>query len=249
MTPPAAPPRISLVIPAYNEARYLPRLLESVGVAARAYSRGEDRVETIVADNASTDRTAEIAIDYGTRVAPVAKRAIAAARNAGAAMARGEILGFTDADMRIHPGTFDAIEAAIASDRIVGGATGVTLERWSVGLALTFAVAVPMLWLTRFDTGVVFCRRADFEIIGGYDERLKLAEDVAFLLALRRLGRQRRQRLTRLTRVKAIASTRKFDQHGDWHYFTMLPSVALGFALKRRVALGQMEKYWYEPKR
>lgn len=244
-----APPRISLVIPAYNEARLLPHLLASVAEAARAYPRGPSAVETIVADNASTDRTAAIAMDHGARVVTVAKRAIAAARNAGAAAARGEIVGFTDADMRIHPGTFEAIERALGSDRVVGGATGVTLDRWSLGLAVTFAVAVPMVWLTRFDTGVVFCRRADFEAIGGYDERLKLAEDVKFLLALRRLGRSRRQRLTRLTRVKAIASTRKFDEHGDWHYFTMLPSVALGFALGRRAALGEMEKYWYEPKR
>jgi glycosyltransferase involved in cell wall biosynthesis len=242
-------PRITLVIPAYNEERYLPRLFDSIEIAARAYSRGEGGVEAIVADNVSTDRTAALAIERGARVVPVAKRAIAAARNAGAAAARGDILGFVDADMRIHPGTFDAIDSALASPRIVGGATGVTMERWSTGLVLTFAVALPWLWLTRFDTGVVFCRRADFEAIGGYDEQLKYAEDVAFLLALRRLGRTRRQRLTRLTRVKAIASARKFDEHGDWHYFTMLPTAAFGWALRRRVTLSELEKYWYEPKR
>jgi glycosyltransferase involved in cell wall biosynthesis len=242
-------PRISLVIPAYNEERYLPRLLDSIDVAKRAYSRGEGAIETVVADNASTDRTAAISVEHGARVAPVAKRAIAAARNAGAAAARGEILGFVDADMRIHPASFDAIDAALASDRIVGGATGVTMERWSAGLALTFAVALPFLWVTHFDTGIVFCRRSDFEAIGGYDERLKYAEDVAFLLALRRLGRTRRQRLTRLTRVKCVASARKFDEHGDWHYFTMIPAAAVGWALNRRLKLSELEKYWYEPKR
>ena len=69
-------------------------------------------------------------------------------------------------------------------------------------------------------TGVVFCRRADFDAVGGYDQRRDFAEDVAFLWALRRLGKSRGQRLIRLTAVKAIVSMRKFDQHGDWHCFT-----------------------------
>src|SRR6185503_10199525 len=117
---------ISRVIPAYNEERFLPRLLDSVDVARQRYARGADAVEVIVADNASTDRTAEIALARGCRVAPVAKRSIAAARNAGGRAALGEIVCFIDADSRIHPDTFDAIDRAMRSDRIVGGATGCT---------------------------------------------------------------------------------------------------------------------------
>jgi len=49
-----SPPRISLVIPAYNEEKYLPRLLDSVD-AARARFAGRGDVEVIVADNVSTD--------------------------------------------------------------------------------------------------------------------------------------------------------------------------------------------------
>ena len=245
--PPA--PRISLVIPAYNEEGFLPRLLDSVDAAARCYARGPEAIEVIVADNASTDRTAELARARGCRVVPVAKRCIAAARNAGGFAARGEIVGFVDADMRIHPGTFDAIAAALASDRIVGGATGVTMERWSPGLALTFAFLLPVVWLTRFDTGVVFCRRPDFLATGGYDESRRLAEDIAFLVALRRVGRRQGRRLTRLRGVKSIASTRKFDEHGDWHYFTTIPLLSLGYLFGRREAIGEIERYWYEPDR
>ena len=240
-------PRISLVIPAYNEELALPRLLASVAEATKAW--GDGTVETIVADNASTDATARLAAAWGARVVPVEMRAIAAARNAGAAAARGEIVSFVDADTRIHPGTFRAIDAAMSSDRIVGGATGVTLERWSLGLAATFALFLPVVWVTRFDTGVVFCRRRDFEKIGGYDETLRLAEDVAFLVALRKLGKARPQRLTRLTKVKAIASTRKFDEHGDWHYFRIFPLALLGLLFSGRAALRSIESYWYEPNR
>ena len=180
---------------------------------------------------------------------PVAKRSIAATRNGGGRAARGEIVGFVDADMQIHPGTFDAIEAALASDRIVGGATGITLERWSLGLAVTFAALMPAIWLTGFDTGVVFCRSRDFEATGGYDESMRVAEDVRFLLALRQLGRRQGKRLTRLTHVKAVASTRKFDQYGDWHYLTTIPRLAAGLVLKRPASLQEIERYWYEPRR
>jgi len=245
----SATPRFSLVIPAYNEERYLPRLLDSVEIAARSYTHGAAAAEVIVADNASTDRTAEIARQRGCVVVPVAKRSIAASRNAGGQAARGAIVGFIDADMQIHPGTFDAIERALQSDRIVGGATGITLERWSLGLALTFAALMPVVWVTSFDSGVVFCRRSDFEASGGYDERLRVAEDVDFLLSLRRLGKKQGRRLTRLRHVKAIASTRKFDEHGDWHYLTTIPHLALGLLLRRPSSLQAIERYWYEPRR
>jgi glycosyltransferase involved in cell wall biosynthesis len=239
---------ISLIIPAYNEAKYLPRLLDSVETALAAY-RGERKdVEVVVADNGSTDGTAAVASARGCRVVPAVPRSIGATRNAGARAARGDILAFVDADSRIHPETFNEIAARLGSERVIGGATGVAMERWSVGIAATYAVLVPLVWLTGFDTGVVFCRRADFEAVGGYDERLRFAEDVAFLYALWRRGRRTRRRLVRARRVKAVASTRKFDEHGDWHYY--------GFFWKafRHLFGGEnldavAERYWYHPSR
>jgi glycosyltransferase involved in cell wall biosynthesis len=236
---------ISLVIPAYNEAKLLPRLLDGVDAARRGFAGGAEAVEVIVADNASTDGTGELAAARGCRVVHVAERRIACARNGGALAARGRILCFVDADMQVHPETFNVVHAAMGRSDVVAGATGVRLERWSAGIALTWAAFMPMVLLTGMDTGVVFCRRADFETIGGYDERRELAEDVAFLWALRRFGRPRGQRLLRTRGAKAVVSMRKFDQHGDWHYFTKilpqcLPSV---FNPSRRVEFAA--RYWY----
>ncbi len=239
--------RISVVIPAYNEERYLPRLLDSIEAARAAYARGPEAVEVVVADNGSTDATAAIAERRGCRVAFASTRAIAAARNAGARAARARILAFVDADtVRIHPRTFDAIEAMMSSDRFVAGATGVTMERWSGGIAVVYLLLLPMVWLTGMDTGMVFCRREDFEAVGGFDESLLIAEDVALLLALRRLGRGRGQRLGRARRFKAVASARKFDQHGDWHYFRMMPRLVLLHAFRSRAAHDIIRRYWYE---
>ena len=201
-------PRFSVIIPAYNEEAYLPRLLDTVEAARAAYRDGPDAIEVIVADNGSTDATAEIARAGGCRVVPVAKRVIAAVRNGGAGVARGALLAFTDADMRLHPETFNAIDETMRQGRAVAGATGVTLDRWSLGLAVTYAAFLPLAWLTKLDTGVVFCRREDFVRVEGYNEVRRYAEDVQFLVDLRRLGRRRGQHLVRLRSVKAVASTR-----------------------------------------
>jgi len=71
--------RLSVVIPAYNEARYLPRLLDSIEIARQRYSRGRDQIEVIVGDNDSTDRTSAVAVAHGARVVHISKRRIGAA--------------------------------------------------------------------------------------------------------------------------------------------------------------------------
>jgi glycosyltransferase involved in cell wall biosynthesis len=237
--------RFSVIIPAYNEEEYLPRLLDSIEVAKSNYSGGPEAVEVIVADNLSTDRTAEVAAARGARVVPVQKRRIAAARNGGGHAARGEIVCFVDADSALHPQTFNAIDGAIGSGRYVAGSTGLTLERKSLGLVVTYCLAAPMVWLTRMDAGVHFCRREDFEAVGGYDESRLYAEDLLFLMSLRRLGQSRGQKLTRLSSIKALGCTRKFDQFGDWHYFGMLGHVFKSLVTGNWHDEKLAERYWY----
>jgi len=238
-----------LIIPAWNEEKYLPRLLRTVEAARSTYSSQHDAIEVIVADNMSTDATAEVARQAGCRVVSVEERRIAAARNGGAAAATGEVLTFIDADSQVHPHTFVEIDEVLATGRYVAGASGVRMERWSVGIAATWCLMMPMVIAMRMDTGVVFCHREDFAAIGGYSRERYFAEDVEFLLALRKLGRARGQKLGRLRRSKAIASTRKFDRHGDWHYFKLVAEV-LGDMIRDPKAVSRYAvKYWYEDER
>src|SRR6266542_4020472 len=241
----AAQIRFSVVIPAFNEEAFLPRLLDSIEVAKAQYSGGAGAIEVIVADNDSTDRTAQVAAEHAARVVRVTKRRIAAARNGGARAACGEIICFIDADSAVRPQTFNAIDQSMTTGRYIGGFTGVTLERKSFGLMVTYCLFMPMVILTGIDTGVVFCRREDFEAVGGYDESRLYAEDVLLPLALRRLGRKRGQKLTRLPQVKALGCTRKFDQFGDWHYFWMVGHVFKSLLTWNWNDEKLADRYWY----
>lgn len=241
--------RFSVVIPAFNEEKYLPRLLESIEVARSNYAAGQDQIEVIVSDNNSTDRTSEVATAHGARVVHVAKRRIGAARNGGAQLARGEILCFIDADSSVHPQTFNAIDRVMNTERYIWGVTGARMERSSLPLFLTYWLCMLIVLISGLDIGLSFCRREDFEAVGGYDEDRLYAEDVLFPLALRRLGRAKGQRLVRIPQVKALASTRKFDQFGDWHYFGMLAHAFKSLITWNWHDEELAERYWYNPER
>ncbi|HIL70871.1 MAG TPA: glycosyltransferase [Verrucomicrobia bacterium] len=177
-------------------------------------------------------------------VVAVPKRSIAAARNGGANVANGDILCFIDADSQIDPESFNAITTALDRVDAIGGVTGCRLERWSLGIALTYAVVSPLARLINVDGGVYFCRAPDFNAVGGYDESRLIGEEAPFMAALRQRGKERRQRLLHLTHVKAIVSARKFDQHGDWHFLKMLPTLVVAVV---RPSAGQKlaERFWY----
>jgi glycosyltransferase involved in cell wall biosynthesis len=239
-------PIFSVAIPAYNEARLLPRLLDSIDVARARYGDDPQAIEVIVGNNSSTDATAEIARARGCTVVDVEKRAIAAARNGAAGAARGEILCFIDADSILHPETFNEIEEVMKAGRCAVGASGVWMERMSAGIAATWLVMVPATRLLGVDTGVVFCRRGDFAAVGGYREQLMVAEDVDFMWRLKRHGRKRGARFQRLPTARAITSTRKFDCHGDWHYLTMLLKLPFKLLRSRNAARELAWSYWYE---
>ena len=242
----AATPIFSLCIPAYNEAELLPRLLDSVEVARERFGGEPGAIEVIVGNNASTDATAAVARARGCVVVDVATRAIAAARNGAASAARGSILCFIDADSILHPETFNEIEAIMQSGKCAVGATGVWMERMSLGIALTWLLMVPPTRIFGVDTGVVFCRREDFVATGGYREQMIVAEDVDFIWRMKRLGRKRGARFMRVPTARAITSTRKFDRHGDWHYFRIMLGVPFTLLFARAAMRKMVRRYWYE---
>jgi glycosyltransferase involved in cell wall biosynthesis len=247
-------PEISIVIPALDEERYLPRLLQSLARASQRVLRGQ--VEVIVADNGSRDGTCRIAADHGCRVVHVGTRRIGAVRNAGARAARGTLLGFVDADMQVHPRTFEAMLDYFADGSRIAGLTGALPERHSTGIDLSWmflggltmlaGYGIPRRFSELMPSGMLCCRRRDWEELGGYCERRLFAEDVRFLLDLQDLGRRRGQSAGWLRDAPAICSMRKFDRFGDWHYLTLPARLAFWWLADRSGIEQWARRYWYE---
>jgi glycosyltransferase involved in cell wall biosynthesis len=99
-------PRVSVVVPALNEAAFLPRCLQAL--AAQDYAGG---YEVIVVDNNSTDATSAIARSYGATVVCEPEPGVCSARQKGTEVARGEIVVSTDADTTVGPGWLSRITA------------------------------------------------------------------------------------------------------------------------------------------
>jgi glycosyltransferase involved in cell wall biosynthesis len=92
--------KLSLIIPAHNEEVYINDCLKTVTQKAADLLH-----EIIVIDNASTDRTSEIALMYrGVRIVKEPRRGISFARQRGLEAATGEILAYIDADTRVPSG-------------------------------------------------------------------------------------------------------------------------------------------------
>src|SRR5262245_30401408 len=92
-------PHFSVIIPAFNEERYLGPTLESLNAAVDRLRRKRGKsAEVIVVDDASTDGTAAVARQLGATVHHEADHNIARARNLGAEQALAPVLVFIDAD-------------------------------------------------------------------------------------------------------------------------------------------------------
>ena len=178
---------LSFVIPAYNEEYELARTIQSIKSAAD--SLGET-YEVLVVDDASTDRTPDIARAEGTVLVQINRRQIAASRNAGARASRGDILFFVDADTRISAVHIsDALRALEAG--CSGGSARVdvdgTIPRWARIFLRVFSV---LYFANNLGAGAfLFTSRENFERVGGFDETLFIGEEVYLSMALKKIGK------------------------------------------------------------
>jgi glycosyltransferase involved in cell wall biosynthesis len=110
---------ISFVVPAYNEEAFIGGTLQAIHDSARAIG---EPYEIVVADDASTDKTAEIALSHGARLEHVNHRQIAGTRNSGARASLGEFIFFVDADTLTNPRTLRSALNSMKSGAAGGGA-------------------------------------------------------------------------------------------------------------------------------
>lgn len=194
-------PCVSIIVPVLNEANLIVRLLEDL----QAFRR--QGAEVIVVDGGSSDGTAEHARSLADRVSaspPGRGRQM----NAGAALARGEVLLFLHADTLLPPDALTSVGVAVGNGAC-WGRFDVRIEGSIRGLAM---VAFMMNWRSRL-TGIatgdqaIFVTREAFLRRGGFPV-IPLMEDIVFS------GRMRKEAWPACLAEKVTTSGRRWERQG-----------------------------------
>jgi glycosyltransferase involved in cell wall biosynthesis len=182
---------ISVIIPTYNEEKYIETCLKSLEC-----QDFPGNYEVIVSDGSSTDGTAAIASRHADRVIVDRKDTIAYGRQAGAHAAKYSILAFTDADTYIPPDWLSNLAASLEDCRIVGAhgkllpLDGNRIENDFCNYVLSpysqFMVNINKPSVPGSNFAV---RRKAFNKVRGFNTKLVTAEDVDLCNRIKKLGR------------------------------------------------------------
>lgn len=187
-------PTVTVVVPAYNAAATIEDCVRSL--LALRYPR--ERLELLVVDNGSGDRTVGALRPYGQWITVLhePRRGPAAARNAGVRRAASEVIAFTDADCVVDPGWLLPLVAALEEPAVgvAGGEIralppandverfGETIHDHRLAIeALAPPYAITMSWASR---------RVVLLELGGFDECCRRAEDVELSYRMLQAGYQ-----------------------------------------------------------
>ena len=219
------PLTISVVIPAYNEEKYLPLTLQSIK------KQSLTPFEIIVADNNSTDRTAEIAKEYGARVVHVKEQGNVYAMKGGLDAARGDIIAGVDADTVVSTNWIEVINSAFRDDQVVGATGSIRIADktaftslnnffYFIFLQINFWLGLPHL--VGFNYAV---RKDTYHKIGGVNIKYEMSSDVELGLRLKKFGK-----VVLVKKMQVAPSMRRWEkgwiktaiQYGRGYVYTAL---------------------------
>jgi GT2 family glycosyltransferase len=222
--------KISVIVPAFNEEKLIAETLRCVQSALSSFDQLGWSTELIVCDNNSTDRTADFARTAGATVVFEPVNQIARARNTGARRASGDWLIFIDADSRPTPALFADVAKAIQTGRYLAG--GCTLRFDGHFPAANWGVRA-WNWLSRFKKylagSFIFCERATFETLGGFNQKLYASEEIELSRRLKTLARQSAKRIIILHHHPLLTSARKIQLYSLREHFGFLGRTILFF--------------------
>ncbi len=177
---------LSIIIPTLNEEDNIGRLLKAVKA-----DKFKD-YEIIVADAGSKDKTAEIARNFGCKVIPGGLPA--KGRNEGAKAAQGGILLFLDADIILSDNflfnsthEFLRRRLDIASYKIYPQISNLIMNRATLNIFYNYPAKALKKVFPMGAMGIMVKKRC-FEEVGGFDEKIRLAEDVYFVSQVAKIG-------------------------------------------------------------
>jgi glycosyltransferase involved in cell wall biosynthesis len=216
----SADPAVTFIIPAFNEEKLVSFVIRSI----RAEMAGRPNVyEILVVDNASTDRTAEMALEQGARVVQEPKRGIVTARQAGYRHARYDLLANIDADNTIPAGWLDNALAALDPATVV--VTGpLVYPEFSRPLQIFTRVFYVLGRLSHHALGTMvqggnfIVRKSALDAVGGYNTEIAFfGEDTDFAVRIAKVGK-----VKLVPKMWVYSSARRFQVEGvvltTWRY-------------------------------
>ena len=203
--------KISVVVPALNEEKYIQKCLSSL-----RKQKFDEEFEIILVDAGSGDLTVEMAKPLADKIIRHRDRPVGYTRNLGAKAAQSEYVAFIDADTIASPEWLSSISKSLSHSKVVG-VTGPTLP-YDGSQIDTLMYRISMGWLQHFSVlfglphvGAANCAysREHFLKRGGFNENVTLSEDLAFSLKIRHEGQ-----LVYNNNMIAYTSTRRIKAYG-----------------------------------
>ena len=236
--------KLSVVVPAFNEEKVLPRSLAAIRAALAPF---ED-AELIVCDNNSTDRTAAIAREAGAQVVFERINQISRARNAGARAARGDWLLFVDADAYPSRELLLDLARVIGEGRCLAGGATVTFGETTPAARLAVGLWNRLSGIARWAAGsFIFCEARAFREAGGFSEALYAAEEIERFMRLKQKARREGRAIVILDRHPLLSSDRRIRLTGWWTFLRHAGRAAVtgGRSLQTKDGCA----IWYDGKR
>ncbi len=242
---------ISLVIPTYQEAKNIPKIVDAVEQALAGVP-----YEIIIIDDDSPDGTAAVAEDIARKKPNIkvirrkGRRGVASAIVEGFEVAQGEIIGTINADMQHPPELLPAMLKQLQNNDIViasryykdGGMSGLSLWRRFVSRAAkTLAyILLPRIWgITDPMAGYFLCRKEVIDkrpIIGESLTGLKTSIGVKYLLSILVMGGYNRASEVPYTFVQREKGESKFTLKDAFIYLLCLVNLMWRSGEYKRVA-------------
>jgi glycosyltransferase involved in cell wall biosynthesis len=243
--------RISFVIPAFNEAKWIERCLQHIDNAVDACRETRSErftIETIVVDNNSSDATSQLAENAGATVVYEPLNQISRARNAGAAAATADWLVFIDADSELSTGLLADVLELIDAGEHVGCGSLMSMHdiprsmRWS--LTLWTWLSGTLNWAAG---SFVVCRADVFAQLGGFSEKLFVAEEIDFSRRIKKYARQQRSKFVVLRDHPLLTSNRKVRLYSQKELFRQ--SLRLLWRPRKALRDKSALDVWYDGRR
>jgi glycosyltransferase involved in cell wall biosynthesis len=214
--------KVSVIIPAFNEERFLSGVISAV--QANKYPATD--YEIIVVNNGSTDRTAVIARKAGVLVVESERKFVGVARNLGARQAHGEILAFLDADCFPAEDWLREGVRSLAQEHCVTGAEcGIPDDAGWMERSWFSQKRFGRIEVTHINTANLFVSRELFVKLGGFDETLSSGEDYEFCSRAKSLVRIMADDRIRVVHMGNPKTIKAFVIREMWHGVGALSSL------------------------